>query len=74
MTKLGFKNKTIERNLEEILNSNTIATRGGVSGNSIEVMEGNSMASYTYYDDEKSCLEDLEKLNKLLKEKTGDYV
>ena len=51
MTNLGFKNKTIERNLEEILNSNTIATRGGVSGNSIEVMEGNSFTSYTYYDD-----------------------
>jgi len=69
MTNLGFKNKTIERNLEEILNSNTIATRGGVSGNSIEVMEGNSFTSYTYYDDEESCLQDLEKLNELLEEK-----
>lgn len=74
MTNLGFKNKTIERNLKEILNSNTIATRGCVSGNSIEIMEGNSFASYTYYDDEESCLQDLEKLNKLLKEKTSDYV
>ena len=74
MTNLKFNNKTIERNLEEILECKTIAKRGGVSGNSIEVMEGNSFTSYTYYDDEKSCLEDLEKLNKLLKEKTGDYV
>lgn len=65
MTNLKFNNKTIERNLEEILKCNTIATRGSVSGNSIEVIEGNSFTSYTYYDDEKSCLQDLEKLNDL---------
>ena len=69
MTNLKFNNKTIERNLEEILKCNTIAEKGGVSGNSIEVMEGNSFTSYTYYDDEKSCLQDLEKLNELLEEK-----
>ena len=72
MRKHNFKNMTLERSLEEILKYNTIATKGSVSGNSIEVMEGNAYTSFIYYDDEKSRNEDLDILNNLLQKDTQD--
>jgi|TARA_Y100000389_G_C17451682_1_gene515312 hypothetical protein len=68
MTKSRFNNKTLERSLEEVLKDNTSARKGSVSGFSIEVMEGNAFSSYVYYDDEKSCDEDLKTLTELLEE------
>lgn len=69
MEKMKFANKTIKDNLDVILNHNTEAKEGNVSGFSIEVMEGNSHTSYIYYTDKESRDKDLIKLNKLLKNK-----
>lgn len=72
MTKSRFNNRTLENSLKEVLKYNTSARKGGVSGNSIEVMEGNAYSSFVYYDDEKSCDEDLKTLNDLLEECTQE--
>ena len=66
MEEVKFINKTIKDNLDVILDYNTEAKEGNVSGFSIEVMEGDSYSSYVYYDDKESRDKDLIKLNKLL--------
>ena len=68
MIKSRFNNRTLENSLKEVLKDNTSARKGSVSGNSIEVMEGKAYSSYVYYDDEKSCDEDLKTLTELLEE------
>ena len=68
MVKSRFNNRTLEKSLEEILKYNTSAEKGTISGNSIEVMEGNAHTSFIYYDDGESCNEDLKILKNILKE------
>ena len=53
MLKYKLKNRALEKDLKDILTNNLDITKGPVSGNSIELIDGTSYTSYPYYDREQ---------------------
>jgi len=66
---IKLNNVALKNDLNEILENNYEVSKGTVSGNSIEMVEGNSLSSYTYYGKEKERDEDLKTIEELLENK-----
>lgn len=64
MKDLKFKNNQISREIKNIIEKGYTVKAGGVSGNSIEVLENHQ--SYVYYDNKVNRDSDLDKLKKAI--------
>lgn len=67
-----LKNRALEKDLKDILTNNIDITKGTVSGNSIELIDGNSYVSYPYYGKEQDRDFDFNALNNSIN-KINDY-
>ena len=64
MRDLKFENNQISREIKGIIEKGYTVKAGGVSGNSIEVLENHQ--SYVYYDNKVNRDSDLDKLKKAI--------
>ena len=66
MLKHKLKNTSLEKDLTDICANNLDITKGTVSGNSIELIDGNSYTSYPYYGREQDRDFDFNQVNNFI--------
>lgn len=66
MLKYKLKNRALEKDLKDILSNNLDITKGSVSGNSIELIDGKSYTSYPYYGREQDRDFDFNEVNNFI--------
>lgn len=66
MLKYKLKNRALEKDLTDICANNLDITKGTVSGNSIELIDGNTYVSYPYYGREQDRDFDFNQVNNFI--------